>query len=101
MRAPCPNNLKWLAANMAATKHHILRMTDANWNQLADTFRLVVPAERRPTNARLDSDWQITEGLRMIANGELTISQPRYKPRTINHYPTNTGVLPLDFHPEP
>lgn len=55
------------------TKHHIVRLTDEHWSQLAETFRLVVPIERRPTNARLDSDWQITEGLRMIAGGELVI----------------------------
>lgn len=59
---------------MAATKHHIIRLTDENWNLLAETFRLVVPLERKPTHARNDSDWQITEGLRMIANNELSIS---------------------------
>lgn len=58
---------------MAATKHHIIRITDENWNQLAEMFRLVVPLERRPKNANPESDWQITEGLRMIANGELTL----------------------------
>lgn len=58
---------------MAATKHHIIRITDENWSQLAETFRQVVPLERRPKNAAHESDWQITEGLRMIANGELSI----------------------------
>lgn len=55
------------------TKHRIIRMTDEHWNQLAETFRQAVPLERRPAHARHDSDWQITEGLRMVANGEITI----------------------------
>lgn len=59
---------------MPATKHHIIRLSDENWKRLAETFRLVVPSERLPAHANPNSDWQITEGLRMIASGELTIS---------------------------
>lgn len=58
---------------MPPTKHHIIRITDEQWSQLAAIFRRVVPLERRPAHARHDSDWQITEGLRMVANGEITI----------------------------
>lgn len=59
---------------MAPTKHHIIRLTDEQWNLLAEMFRLVVPLDRRPAHANPESDWQITEGLRMIANGELSIN---------------------------
>lgn len=57
------------------TKHRIIRMTDEHWSQLAETFRRVVPLERRPVHARADTDWQITEGLRMVANGEIIIQK--------------------------
>ena len=61
---------------MPPTKHRIIRLNDEHWNQLAETFRRVVPLSRRPKHARNDSDWQITEGLRMLANGELIITAP-------------------------
>lgn len=58
------------------TKHRTIRLTDENWIQLAEVFRRVVPVERKPAHVRADSDWQITEGLRMVAKGELIISTP-------------------------
>ena len=68
------------------TKHRNIRMTDEHWSQLAETFRRVVPLERRPAHARADSDWQIIEGLRMIAAGELSIdiALPSYN-STVRH----------------
>lgn len=56
-----------------ATKHRIIRLNDEHWSRLAEIFRRAVPLDRRPKHARADSDWQITEGLRMIADGELSI----------------------------
>jgi hypothetical protein len=56
---------------MPGTKHHIIRLSDEHWHQLAEKFRSIVSSERKPKNANPDSDWQITEGLRMIADGEL------------------------------
>jgi hypothetical protein len=58
---------------MPPTKHHIIRLSDENWILLAAVFRRVVPIERLPAHVNPDSDWQITEGLRMIASGELII----------------------------
>jgi len=60
-------------------KSHILRMDDAQWRVMAAHFAAVVPPERKPPKARHDSEWQVLEGLRMIAAGELTISPPSAK----------------------
>lgn len=56
------------------TKHHIFRMNDEHWAALAEACRRIVPAERLPAHANPLSDWQITEGLRMIASGEITLT---------------------------
>ena len=56
------------------TKHRLVRLTDEHWSQLAEMFRQAVPLERRPAHARHDSDWQIAEGLRMIANGDIKLT---------------------------
>ncbi|MCC6457262.1 MAG: hypothetical protein IT328_20075 [Caldilineaceae bacterium] len=61
---------------MPPTKLRTIRMTDEHWTQLAEIFRRVVPLERLPKHVNPNSDWQIAEGLRMIANGELII-RPR------------------------
>lgn len=61
---------------MSATKHRIIRMADEHWNQLAETLRIIVPAECRPPHTNPDSDWQISEGLRMIADGKLVVTKP-------------------------
>ena len=58
---------------MTPTKHHIMRLSDEHWNLLAEKFRLAVPFDCRPKYARRDSDWQISEGLRMVADGEITL----------------------------
>lgn len=60
---------------MSATKHRTVRLSDEHWTQLAEAFRQVVSLDRRPVRANPESDWQITEGLRMIASGEIALSQ--------------------------
>lgn len=65
---------------MAPTKHKIVRLTDEHWSQLAEAFRLVVPSDRRPPHARPDTDWQVTEGLRMIADGSLKFTVKKKTP---------------------
>lgn len=59
---------------MPPTKHRIMRMSDEHWSLLAERFRLVVPSQRRPAHANPDSDWQVVEGLRMIATGEIKLT---------------------------
>lgn len=56
------------------TKHRIMRLTNDDWQRLADALLPVVPASRRPKRARGDSQWWVVEGLRMIARGELRVT---------------------------
>lgn len=58
---------------MPSTKHHIIRLTDDRWAKLAETFRQVVPDEARPKNAAIGSNWQITTGFAMIADGKIDV----------------------------
>lgn len=58
---------------MPPTKHRIVRLTDEHWNQIIALFRQIVPPERIPAHANPNSDWQVTEGLRMIADGEIVL----------------------------
>lgn len=60
---------------MSTQRHRTIRLTDAEWQELARLFREVVPDDRRPAHARPEFNWQITEGLRMVAAHELAVEE--------------------------
>lgn len=55
------------------TKHHILRLDDERWQRLQELAKQVVTTDR-PARARPDSTWQVTELLRLLADGKLKIT---------------------------
>jgi hypothetical protein len=63
------------------TKHRTIRLSNELWQAAAKELEEVIPDSRRPERANPQSDWRITEALRMIATKEgiLTMQKARKK----------------------
>jgi len=57
---------------MPGTKHHIVRIDDARWQRLQELAKRIITTNR-PAFVRNDSGWQLTELLRLIADGKVEV----------------------------
>lgn len=56
-----------------STKHHIVRIDDPRWQRLQEIAKGIVTSPK-PLRVREDSNWQLTEMLRLLADGKLSIT---------------------------